>query len=415
MAVFHVRSPDRQAAVSETTRKRILFVDDEPPVLNLLQTLFRHANPDWESCFAERASRALALMDEEPFDVIVSDMRMPEMNGAQLLEQVSLRYPRTARLILSGYADQPLSVQALAHAHQYLSKPFTLAGLQSALNRIFGARRFVPDPALQQALGALHLLPSGPSVHEVFSRNVASPAVTNEQLGGCLAQDIALTAKALQLVHSAFFGASRPLTLAKECAQALGTGLLRSLTAANRFALAPPGPTIAGLDLDALNRHCVATGLRASRIMSAERATPDAVKVAFTAGVLHGIGRLALALSFPDHHTEAMRRFEAREASLAEAEHEVFGVTHADAGAYLLGLWGIPEHIVDIVAHFHRPSDTHARFFGPLTALHAASHFEHASHGLPDPQLHQLDQAHLEAVRVDDRRLTSWAEASAPA
>jgi HD-like signal output (HDOD) protein len=410
-----VRLPVRQDAVSETTRKRILFVDDEPPVLNLLQTLFRHANPDWESCFTERPSRALALMDEEPFDVIVSDMRMPEMSGAQLLEQVSRRHPRTVRLVLSGYADQPMSVQALGHAHQYLSKPFTLTGLQSALNRIFAVRRFVSDPALQQALSSLHLLPSGPTIHQVFLRDIASPAVNSDQLGGSLAQDIALTAKSLQLVHSAFFGAPRPLTLAKDCAQALGVNLLRALTAAHRFALAPPEPAIAGLDLDTLNQHCIATGLRASRIMSSERATPDAVKIAFTSGVLHGIGRIALALSFPDHHVEVMRRVNAREASLLEAEQSVFGVTHACAGAYLLGLWGLPETIVDIVAHLHRPSGTQARFFGPLTAVHAASHFEGAALGLPAPQLHDLDGEYLEAVRVDQARLTSWAEASAPA
>jgi HD-like signal output (HDOD) protein len=398
--------------VSETTRKRILFVDDEPPVLNLLQTLFRHANPDWDSCFTDRASRALALMDEEPFDVVVSDMRMPEMSGAQLLEQVSRRYPRTARLILSGYADQPMSVQALGFAHQYLSKPFTLAGLQSALNRIFGVRRFVQDPALQQALGGLNLLPSAAATHQQFMRDIASPSVTSDQLAGSIAQDVALTAKALQLVHSAFFGAPRPLTLARECVQALGVGLLRALTTANRLVLPPTVPVLAGLDLDQVNRQAVAVGLRASRIMAFERATPDTVKIAFTAGMLHPLGRIALAFTFPDHHVEVMRRVSEGSESLIDAERDVFGVTHLQAGAYVLGLWGIPESVVEIVAHLHRPSATQARFFGALTAVHAACCLEQAPGTSVEGLRERCDGAHLEAVRVDDRRLGSWVEAS---
>ncbi len=172
--------------MTQPAHRRILFVDDEPPVLNLLQTLFRHVNPEWESAFTDRGPKALALMAHKPFDVVVSDMRMPEMNGAELLEQVRDRFPRTARIVLSGYADQQMSVRSLAAAHQYLSKPFTLTTLQGALNRVFGLDQLVADPDVQAALGTLHYLPTPPSVHARFNREIASPAATSDTLGGII-------------------------------------------------------------------------------------------------------------------------------------------------------------------------------------------------------------------------------------
>jgi len=400
--------------VTESKRIRILFVDDEPPVLNLLQTLFRHANPEWESAFTDRGAKALVLMEQQPFDIVVSDMRMPEMNGAELLEQVRDRYPRTARVILSGYADHKMSARSLHTAHQYLSKPFTLAGLQSALGHILNVRQYVESPIVQQAIGGLHALPTGPVLHERFTREIAAPTATSEALSGLIAQDVALTAKLLQITHSAYFGPPRPLILAKDCSHALGPNLLRSLSASSQLTLAPSAPEIGGLRLNDVSRRGVAVGLRATRIMSLERATPDAVKLAFTAGMLSGIGRLVLATRFPDRHAEALQRARAGEVSLLQAELESCGANHAQAGAYLLGLWGLPQNLVTIVARAHDPSGAQAKFFTPLTAVHVALHLENPSFDLPESALPPLDRAHLDALRIDRTRLQAWADATRP-
>ncbi len=85
---------------------RILFVDDEPQVLKVLQMSLKSMGHEWEMVFVESGEQALALMDQKPFDIIVSDMCMPGMTGAQLLNTVMLRHPQTIRLILSGYADE---------------------------------------------------------------------------------------------------------------------------------------------------------------------------------------------------------------------------------------------------------------------------------------------------------------------
>jgi HD-like signal output (HDOD) protein/CheY-like chemotaxis protein len=385
-------------------------VDDELPVLNLLQTLFRHSNPEWESSFTDRGPKALALMQDQSFDVIVSDMRMPEMNGAELLEQTRLHHPRTARIVLSGYADQPMSIRSLASTHQYLAKPFTLTGLQTALNRIFGIADFVPDPDLQIALGGLHLLPSAPLVYERAVQDLQSAAANSDTLGGVLAQDVAVTAKLMQIVHSAFFGAPRPLMTAKDCAQVLGFNLLRTLVASNHFLLPSPGPEIGGLSLETLTRHSVSTGLRATRILSHERATPDIIKAAFTTGALHQIGRLALATVRPDQYCGVMRRVFAGETTLIQAERDAFGVHHGQVGAYLLGLWGLPDNLVELIANLPDPRSHRSQGFGPLAALYLASYCERSSSGLPETAFAPLDREYLAALRISPDRIEQWAQ-----
>ena len=104
-------------------KKRILFVDDETMVLEGLHRMLRPMREEWEMVFVESGAQALDLMSQAPFDVVVSDMRMPRMNGAQLLAEVLKRYPQTVRLILSGHADRDLILKCVGSTHQYLAKP----------------------------------------------------------------------------------------------------------------------------------------------------------------------------------------------------------------------------------------------------------------------------------------------------
>ena len=103
---------------------RILFVDDEPSILSSLKRLFR--TEGYTLFTAESGPAALELLKTEPIDVVVSDMRMPQMDGAQLLEQVRAGWPETARILLTGYADVSSTVAAINRGEiwRYISKPW---------------------------------------------------------------------------------------------------------------------------------------------------------------------------------------------------------------------------------------------------------------------------------------------------
>lgn len=114
---------------------KILFVDDEPMVLQGLQRVLRPLRNEWETAFANSGQEALEKLSQEPFDVIVTDMRMPGMDGGQLLTRVKERYPHMVRIILSGQADKTMVMKSVKPAHQYLAKPCDDATLRASLQR----------------------------------------------------------------------------------------------------------------------------------------------------------------------------------------------------------------------------------------------------------------------------------------
>ena len=103
--------------------KSILFVDDEQQILDGLKDLLRKQRKQWSMVFALGGQAALDELTQRPFDVVVSDMRMPGIDGATLLTRVKEMYPASARIILSGHADRDSIVRALPVAHQFLNRP----------------------------------------------------------------------------------------------------------------------------------------------------------------------------------------------------------------------------------------------------------------------------------------------------
>jgi putative nucleotidyltransferase with HDIG domain len=227
-----------------------------------------------------------------------------------------------------------------------------------------------------------------------------------------MAQDVALTARGLQLVNSSFFGTAKEVLAAKDTAQSLGTGLVRTLALTDGVFWCAEPAQLPGFDLEAFCRHGVATGLRASRIVALEKGAPAEIKTAFTAGVLHDVGKLVLVVTVPELVQQARSQAEASGVPLWQAEREVLDATHAEVGAYLLGLWGLPQAIVDIVARHHEPRARAAAGFGALTAVHVANALEHQS-ALPpgSPPSEGVDLEYLQTLRLE-RKLPLWARAS---
>ncbi len=102
----------------------VLFVDDEPSVLSSLRRLFRPQG--YRVLLAESGQAGLALLEAESVDLVVSDMRMPEMDGASLLEKVRERWPTVGRILLTGYADIGSTIAAInrGQIHRYVAKPW---------------------------------------------------------------------------------------------------------------------------------------------------------------------------------------------------------------------------------------------------------------------------------------------------
>jgi HD-like signal output (HDOD) protein/CheY-like chemotaxis protein len=356
--------------------KRILFVDDDALVLETIESMFRNTRKEWDLQFAHSGSEALEIMENHPADVVVTDMRMPKMNGAVLLNEILHLYPKTVRFILSGYADMELAMHCVAGTHQFLSKPGDITSLQSTVRRAVEMDNWLNNDRVKTLVSQLNTLPSVPTLYFQILKELRSPEASVDAVGEIIAQDPAMTAKILQLVNSAFFGLALKLTEPAEAVMQMGMQTIKSLVLATHVFSELESRKDPRFSQEKLHHHSLATAVAAKRIAHLERQPKEMVDACFTAGLLHDIGRLVLAVNLPDQYAEAAALAQKQALPLVEAERAVFGVTHAETGGYLLGLWGLPGAVVEAAVFHHCPRACPSRGFAPLTAAHVASVFE---------------------------------------
>jgi putative nucleotidyltransferase with HDIG domain len=347
--------------------KRVMFVDDEPRVLDGLRRMLHKQRNDWDMVFVNSGQEALRELEGSRFDVLVSDMRMPQMDGAALLTQVQKRYPAVVRIVLSGHSDMEAALRAVPVAHQFLAKPCNPETLVEVIRRASGLQELLIDGNLRETIGRIKHLPSFPRTYHALVSALANPNVAMKDIAAIVEKDAGLCAKLLQLVNSAFFGLPRRVTNMQTAVSLLGTKMVKNVVLS--LEVFQGGPTCNKFySTETLQRHCFFTGTIAKSLLTDSHESEDA----FIAGILHDIGELILVSGFPDKFESLVRRSSETGEERYRIENEEFHVSHPVVGAYLLGLWGLPYSVVEAVAHHHEPKAVEGVHIPVLAAVHVA-------------------------------------------
>jgi HD-like signal output (HDOD) protein/ActR/RegA family two-component response regulator len=394
------RDPARAAGA-----RRVLFVDDDACILAGVADSLRRAPSAWETRFARGGEAALDLIGAERFDVIVSDLSMPRVDGLTVLERARDVQPDAVRIVLSAGAGPPAALEVTRVAHRYIAKPYREEDLRTAIDRACDLRRLLREEGWRRAAGGVMALPSCPRRYTELTELMADRDATAARAAALVERDVAMSAKVMQLVNSAFFGLGRRVARIQEAVHYLGLETLRALVLhAGAFEAFAPTRPIDGFEISALQRRSHLAARIARRLAPDARARDDA----FTAGMLHGIGLLVLARQDPYEFGAAIAEAQRAGAALHEVEYAHHGSSHAELGAYVLGIWGLPEPIVDGVAHQHRI----ARLAGPALdtplAVHVATVLaaERCPEAVATPA-GALDAATLAAAGAADR-VVGW-------
>lgn len=394
-------------------RKRVLFVDDEANVLNGIRRMLHGKRDKWDLLFASGGAEALELMATRPVDVLVTDMRMPGMDGSQLLEQVLTRYPRTMRIVLSGQHDLNMVTKSVLQAHQYLSKPCDRETLLGVLELAAFVDGLIPDEKLKERIAFIDKLPTLPRIYREIEQELTKDSPSLQAVAKAIGQDIAMSAKILKLVNSSFFGFCRHISSPEQAATLLGTSTLKALVLYVHIFSIYDQRKLDGFSLQHLWEHSMRSSRLAKRLAVVESCSRNMVDACFIAGLLHDVGKLVLAEIETSSYAAALQHVRQGQGKLDEVEREVFGVTHAQVGAYLLGLWGLPMEIVEAVACHH----DHERIGkdNPVAALvHLASLLDHRHCVIhPDQALPEVDQGLLERLGMAERMAHLEMEAQA--
>lgn len=387
---------------------RVLFVDDESALLENLRRRLYRAKSKWHMTFVDSGALALEQLKSDSYDVIVTDMRMASMDGAQLLELASEISPETIRIVLSGYTEERQVMRLVPLAHQYLAKPCKAERLEQLIDRSVRLKELLGKARVRMAVGRIRQLPVLPRVYGRLRDAMARDNASVAEVAQIIASDSAVTAKIMQVANSAFFRLARPISRIDQAVAHLGFAAIRSLALSAEVFCAWPqeAAPAAWLEPERLQQHSSSIAAGACALAGASPWALDAL----LAGLLHDIGYWVLLQQCPEELASAVALAEERGIALVEAERMTLDATHAEVGAYLLGLWGLPHPIVEAVAFHHNPLAAHQRDFGPLAALAIAEALMPACGAAHD-------RGRIAETRPDDSYLTTlgapfgWAEA----
>ena len=348
---------------------RVLFVDDEPRVLDGIRRSLRSRRKAWHLVFAEGGEAGCEALESGEFDVVITDLRMPGVDGCAVLEKAKEVHPDTMRIIFSGQVHEQEALRAVPLAHQYLAKPCGGGAIERVIERAALLRQLFANQSLRGVISAAGAIPSCPKVYLELTEVLRDPESSARDAADVLERDMAMCTKILQIVNSAFFGLSQPVTNLQDAVSFLGLKLVRSI-ALSEAAFRPfEGKGVFGpTDLSEHQK----SGFRAAAL--ARDLCPDKAQEdhAYLAGMLHDFGWVVIGCLLPEAFAELEER-SGKSGLTLSLEREVLGATHAEIGAYLLGTWGLPLPVVEAVAYHHHPARVEHDSFEVLTAIHVAS------------------------------------------
>lgn len=383
--------------------KKIIFVDDEPNILQGLKRMLRSMRKEYEMFFAEGGAEALEIMEQENVDVVVSDMRMPGMDGAQLLSKIQTKHPHTIRIMLTGQADEESVMRTIGVVHQFLAKPCDPAKLKEILQKTSALQDLLSNGKLKDVVSQLRSLPSLPSTFTELQNAIADPDVSIEKIAEIVEKDVAMCAKILQLVNSSFFGLFASVDSPARAVTLLGLDTIKALVLSVGIFSKVEVPDNLHSPEELFN-HSMLVSKLARKIAELESDDSALVSDSLLAGILHDIGKLIFIAKFPNEYHEVKTTANQSDIPINDAERGIIGCCHEDIGAYLSGLWGFNSDIVEAVGFSHRLQDYPIGKFSPALAVHAAdviyySHHQHEIVGKPT----ELNKEILERLDLLDR------------
>jgi putative nucleotidyltransferase with HDIG domain len=391
-----------EALVSGDGPRRVLAVHESATVMDELAREFGRAQCPWSFQSATTAAHAAGRLAAEPFDAVICDHRLPDADPVTFLDAVMRSNPRTLRFVFVDGRSQEEVLKLAGSPHHVMTTPWNARQIMAGLDRAFTLDQWATDGNTRRLMWHFRKLPSTPAVYfKVLSLLEAEASL--EEVADAIAQDPAITGKLLQVSNSAVLGLGQRVTTVRDALMHLGVDFTRSLLLLAHTFSHFEEAAATGFAVGELWAHSLRTGLRAWAIARAERAAPAVAEAAYTAGLLHDVGKMVFAANLPQELGTVVRRVREEGREWWEVELDVFGATHADVGATIFGIWGLPLSIVEAAAQHHHPAQLMGEGFSALTAVHAANALDHA---LAGPGGAQADMEYLRHLGLDHR----WAE-----
>lgn len=372
-------------------KKQICFAGFGEVELAALEAFFASLGEAWDCVFSPDDASALTALAATRFDAVVANLVPSGIKDLELLKQIAIAHPQTLRLVLGDIADRQLIVNCLGVPHQFISRPWKPSELISVIERGLALDAWLANDNLRSFVPRLGKLPGLPATYFEVLKQAESPHSSVDTIADVIARDPTLTVRLLQMVNSAACGLAQRITSPTDAVSMLGLETVKSLVLCLQLFVQSAPRKAVGLSLDQLWRHSFSVAKLANRILLRCSSNECLIGNAYTAGLLHNIGRIVLATNLSWDYSQVVEAARKRKCSLQEVELDQLGVTSNQVGAYLLGVWGMPLPLLESTALYHAPASATSVEFSLLTIVHIANVLAQEENGpfdgLPLPTL----------------------------
>ena len=358
-------------------KAKILFIDDHENILQGLRLSLRSMRAEWDMAFAPSGAEGLEMFDRIWPDVVVTDMRMPDIDGTQVLRDIQRRKPDVGKIILSGYSDKDTVIRNLQLANGYLSKPCRTQDLVAAIRNTLRSNDIILNSEIRNSIAEIETIPACPDVFERLLGELESGNANPEAIGEIITQDIALSTNILRIINCEFFNFPRQAGTIEHAVRILGPQALRNIIMTSRLFEETSDCDQADISVKMLWEHCLRVARFATVIAADSGLSETDRNDTVIAAMFHDIGKFVLASKMRPRFAEVLAMVRKDSCRVDVAERCVLGASHAEVGAYLLARWGFSHAQTGILRSHHDEAVMASREVTPQMVLFVADCLDH--------------------------------------
>jgi HD-like signal output (HDOD) protein len=349
---------------------KVLFVDDEINILKSIKRGFLHA--PFEVFTAESAEDGLRILEEKNIDIVVTDYRMPDIDGFQFLKIVKERFPEMNRVILSGFIEKSVAVESLTRglASTYILKPWLNEDVEEKINHILGMRKVLKSKKLLNVINQIDNLPNLSNIYQEFM-DAVNDEKSMDTIAKIIQKDPSISTKVLQVANSAFYGVKH-CTSIKQAAITLGLDTLQDILLTISIINTMKWNTDQVTNLQEIFLHAFIMNTHLPQLY---RIAPEAhyYKNFPSVGLTYDVGKIILLQYFPDRYASVREHMENHpDQGFYESEKELGfqEVSHQEIGAFFLDYWNLPEIFVETALYHHIPGHSSTQYRDIIDLVH---------------------------------------------
>ena len=382
---------------------QVLLVDDEKSVLESVSRALHTHQENIELVMTNLSKEAITLLASKQFDIMISDITMPDMDGYDLMRHVQQNHPEVIRVLFTGKPNLERTPQSLRCWHQFIAKPLKAKDIAQRILEMGRTRKFLNTPESLKIVASLEKVPNAPGTYLSLISKLNDPDTSLKEIAEIISNDVGVTAKLLQLVNSAYFGFSRKIKNLEEAVSYLGIETIKMLVLSIDFFSQYDSENLMWFSIDEINEHSLQVAFVAQQICHKISSVPDDAEIALTGGLLHDIGKIVLATNLPEKYAQVFQEHQSTGKPFWEIERRVIGVNHSRIGGYLLGIWGLPNEIVDVAGFHHEPLESDTPQSKSLAAVHLANGLVNCFNQNEENLFDYLNEEYLESVGLNEQ------------